>query len=69
MPHRTKKRASKKKSPARKKRKSGKRKGGHHFTRASALASMNKCPKCEATIFGGPKGLATHTRKRHRGRR
>jgi hypothetical protein len=57
MAHRKRKRAGKKRSPKRK----GKRRGG--FTRASALASMNHCGKCGRTIFGGPKGLATHRRK------
>lgn len=58
MAHRGKKRTGKKKSPKRK----GKKRGGH-FTRATALAGMNRCGKCGRTIFGGPKGMATHRRK------
>lgn len=39
------------------------------FTRASALAGMHKCPRCHRTIFGGGKGMRTHMKKKHRGRR
>lgn len=46
-----------------------KRRGSHLFTRASARASMRKCPRCHRTIFGGDKGLRTHVRKHHRSRK
>lgn len=57
--HRSKKRRTSKKGARHKKKK----KRGSHFTRASALAGMNRCGKCGRTIFGGPKGMATHRRK------
>lgn len=57
-----KKRAGKKKGTHHKKKKRKGKRGGH-FTRASALAGMNRCGKCGRTIFGGPKGMATHRRK------
>ena len=30
---------------------------------------MGHCAKCGRTIFGGPKGMNTHMRKKHRSRR
>lgn len=48
------------------KTKKHKGKRGGHFTRASALAGMRDCSRCGRTIFGGPKGMATHCRKKHR---
>lgn len=54
----------KKRSSSGRKRKS--KRGSRLFTRASALAGMHKCPRCHRTIFGGPKGMRTHMRKKHR---
>lgn len=52
-----------KRTSAPKRGKKGKRKHG-----GGAHRQFSKCGRCGRTIFGGPKGMATHRRKRHRGK-
>lgn len=46
-----------------KKRKSGKRGNMKNLVRMPT----SQCGRCGRTIFGGPKGMRTHMRKKHRG--
>ena len=61
-----------KRKPSKTKRKPSKTKASRKRAQAPKKASRRRGPKpghcaiCGVPIFGGPKGMATHTRKRHR---